>query len=101
MDEIKDCCSCIHECRSPFSEICVSCGFEMANYEEKKPKPRRVKKKTNADKLRTMTDQELAEELTAKGGCPHYCETPEEFDTDCVKCWLDWLKETEDENRRT
>ena len=61
----------------------------------------KLTKPSRADRIRSMNDEELAIEMTAKGGCPHYCETPEEFDTDCVKCWLDWLKETEDENRRT
>lgn len=48
---------------------------------------------TNADAIRDMTDEELAIEMTAKGGCPHDCEEPENMDTDCVKCWLDWLKQ--------
>lgn len=53
-----------------------------------KPKP-----KSNADRIRSMTDEELAIEMTAKGGCPHDCEEPEEMDTDCVECWLDWLRQ--------
>ena len=47
----------------------------------------------NVDAIRSMSDEELAVEMTAKGGCPHDCEEPEEMDTDCVKCWLDWLRE--------
>lgn len=51
---------------------------------------------TNADRIRAMTDEELAIEETAKGGCPHDCETPDDMDTDCVRCWLDWLKQEVD-----
>lgn len=53
-------------------------------------------KQTNADRIRQMSDEELAIEETAKGGCPHDCETPDDLDTDCVRCWLDWLKQEVD-----
>lgn len=52
---------------------------------------------TNADAIRDMTDEELAIEMTAKGGCPHDCEEPENMDTDCVKCWLKWLRQAAEE----
>ena len=48
---------------------------------------------TNADRFRAMSVEEMAVEMTAKGGCPHDCETPDDIDTDCVQCWLDWLRE--------
>ena len=58
--------------------------------------PQIEKPQTNADRIRAMTDEELAIEETAKGGCPHDCETPDDLDTDCVRCWLDWLKQEVD-----
>lgn len=61
MAEIKDCCSCIYETRSTFTEPCVSCGFDFRNYTAK-PEPKR-KRKTNADIIRAMTDEELADEI--------------------------------------
>ena len=61
MAEIKDCCSCINETRSTFTEPCVSCGFDFRNYMAK-PTPKR-KRKTNADLIRAMTDEELADEI--------------------------------------
>ena len=61
MAEIKDCCSCIHEYRSTFTEPCVSCGVDFKNYVAK-PAPKR-KRKTNADLIRAMTDEELADEI--------------------------------------
>ena len=48
---------------------------------------------SNADRIKSMSDEELAAEMTARGGCPHDCETPDDMDTDCYKCWLDWLRE--------
>ena len=52
---------------------------------------------TNADKIRSMTDDELAELLLHRiernGDCPvsvftKYCKANE-----CNHCWLDWLKQ--------
>lgn len=47
---------------------------------------------TNADKIRQMTDEDLAEyirvffpEVCPPGNCPG-----EDY---CYKCWLDWLKQ--------
>ena len=61
MADIKDCCSCIYETRSTFTEPCVSCGVDFRNYTAK-PEPKR-KRKTNADIIRAMTDEELADEI--------------------------------------
>ena len=58
------------------------------------------KPKTNADRIRSMTDEELAEFLIQDGRCP-----PERMYPDscpncdrvtpkvCYDCWLDWLKQ--------
>lgn len=55
---------------------------------------------TNADRIRAMTDEELAEFLFQDGDCP-----PERMYPDscpdcgrvtlkvCHNCWLDWLKQ--------
>lgn len=52
--------------------------------------------KTNADRIRAMTDEELAR-FRAYGCCPenrymndYECDY---FHGDCEKCWLDWLKQ--------
>ena len=45
---------------------------------------------TNADRIRSMSDEELADCL-APTGCP-YDICPEAGIT-CNKCWLDWLKQ--------
>ena len=50
--------------------------------------------KTNADRIRSMTDEELAEFIEG-ACCPPVCYT-KHFDEcqkeDCVPCWLAWLK---------
>ena len=48
---------------------------------------------TNADRIRAMTDEELAE-FFAPRGCPWILKDPcPECRTTCNKCWLDWLKQ--------
>ena len=62
-----------------------------------KPKPQ-----TNADRIRAMTDEELAEFAVSTGqGCApdknfvECCFDHKDglIEADCRKCWLDWLKE--------
>ena len=55
--------------------------------------------KTNADRIRSMSDEELA--ALCESGCPprRGCPDLTKEDVDksyhelCQKCWLDWLKE--------
>ena len=60
------------------------------------PKPR--KPITNADRIRAMTDEELAEKL-CKMQCYGVCPDGKDWaicdKDDCQKCWIDWLKEEE------
>lgn len=49
---------------------------------------------SNADRIRAMTDEEMAK--YSKGyGCPHVCTTKyiNSGTNSCYKCWLDWLKQ--------
>lgn len=50
------------------------------------PKPR--KPQTNADKIRSMTDEELAKILGNKCICPPTSEC-----VNCFDCWLEWLQQ--------
>lgn len=52
--------------------------------------------KTNADRIRSMTDEELAKALIAPLG---YCETAKECKPKCVDCLLEWLKKEVDDGR--
>ena len=51
--------------------------------------------RTNADRIRTMTDEELAEWLFEYAGSAPNCDKVEqEIDYgSCVLCWSRWLKE--------
>ena len=50
--------------------------------------------KTNADRIRSMTDEELAQymgDVQTWGGCPNY--GARNCTENCADCWLDWLKQ--------
>ena len=56
---------------------------------------------TNAERIRAMSDEELAEFLIQnRGGCraltteSYVCDFyKDDLNTDCKSCWLDWLKQ--------
>lgn len=64
-------------------DVCPVCG-----------KPSTIgKPKTNADRVRSMSDEELAEIITMI--CPPQnktCFYEDEEDLPCVRCWAAWLK---------
>lgn len=55
-----------------------------------------LKQQTNADRIRTMTDEELAEFIATHIDCFN-CPKPRngcsENDETCTAAWLDWLKQ--------
>ena len=57
-----------------------------------------VKIKTNADRIRSMTDEELADFITARHYTP-LCPVPccEENVENCENCWLEWLRKEVDD----
>lgn len=72
---------------------CPVCGYDDT------PK---LKPVTNADRIRAMTDEELAEFAASTGqGCApgenlvECCFDHKDgpVEADCRKCWLDWLRE--------
>ena len=76
-----------------------------AFYYERKIKNHESEPQTNADKIRAMTDEELAE-WTGKVADDGYgmC-APGHYDCEgrdsCAPCWLDWLKqEVEDDKEK-
>jgi hypothetical protein len=81
-----DCNVCINGKMPSYSATCVECGLSRKNY----------KPITNADRIRAMTDEELANKmsglesfaLTCGGGWP-----PEK--------WLDWLKQEAEGNAQS
>ena len=70
---------------------CPKCGakYELRTVFRRVPQ-------TNADQLRAMMDEELAEWLADTDACPcdvstHYC-----LHTECNLCWLEWLRQEAD-----
>lgn len=86
-DEVRDCDLCKNSALSPMSDVCRTCGIAMLNFEKRSL--------TNADRIRAMSDEELAEYHADNCGCPH---DPIVFGCrmatiGCIGCWLDWLRE--------
>ena len=56
--------------------------------------PQATPPKTNADRIRSMTDEELGKLLNEFGHCPlsRIEDDCRSFDR-CRDCWIDWLKE--------
>ena len=54
------------------------------------PKPH--KEQTNADRIRSMSDEELSKILGGKCICPPTGEC-EKLSDDCTTFWLEWLKQ--------
>lgn len=56
--------------------------------------PQATPPKTNADRIRSMTDEELGKLLNEFGHCPlsRIEDECRSFDR-CRDCWIDWLKE--------
>ena len=68
---------------------CYECPASKSDYVQVKTAP---KPQTNADRIRAMSDEELARYLDGVKQSTYNCTMPCNGET-CVKCWLDWLKE--------
>lgn len=80
-----DCNVCINGKMPSCSATCVECGLTRKNY----------KPMTNADRIRSMTDEELANFVSLCCGwtCAE-CPVGKECNGDeCFSTWLDWLKQ--------
>lgn len=78
MGKKSPCLSCKHKnVYEPLTKcfVCNFSGIECKNFEMYKPKPQ-----TNADRIRSMTDEELAEWIIS-------------ITEDLTTRWLDWLKQ--------
>ncbi len=53
------------------------------------------KKPTNADRIRAMSDEELAKKLAWRAECPDKAHQ-DKCNEDCFGCWLDWLRQEAD-----
>ena len=86
---ICDCDNCKHSEVWAYSEPCNSC-FDLSEWE--------ADTQTNADRIRAMTDEELAY-FHVGIGCPpgidvyEKCHDIGAVPPVCLKCWLEWLKQ--------
>jgi hypothetical protein len=81
-DEVRDCELCKNFTLSPMTDVCKNCGIAMLNFEKRSL--------TNADRIRHMSDEELAEWIRDQIidrniGIPS-------------ETWLAWLREEVAEN---
>ena len=80
---MRACHNCLHWDVCSVREDDIACGIY-------KPKEKRnVKPQTNADRIRAMSDEELAKVVSTTcptKGCPLTA-------WDCTECWLNWLKQ--------
>lgn len=78
------------------------CGVVSDNLDQDEERQcRHYAPATHADQLRAMTDEEPADYLSKnRGGCralttgSYVCDYyDDDLNTDCYKCWLDWLRQ--------
>lgn len=50
-------------------------------------------KKTNADRIRSMSDEELAEWVNSPCPPSTLCDLNDNYEPNCKDCWLAWLKQ--------
>ena len=86
---------CFRHCRWCAVEDCALRITDEVICDRHKPKP----KQTNADRIKSMTDEELAEYIDKHFTEPMWCNSPPEdcppHET-CKLCILDWLKSPAD-----
>lgn len=85
--EKMNCASCKYAIFNMFVEPCCNCN-EGSEF----------KPKTNADRIRSMTDEELSYYLDglAGDGCPPQMSpvcNKERYKCNVRKCWLEWLRQ--------
>ena len=78
---------------------CYECYACISGDDHFRPAKPEKKPMTNADKIRAMTDDELADLIIREIG---YCAPTgdcEKSSNDCRACWLDWLKQSAEEGK--
>jgi hypothetical protein len=97
---VKEYCN---SCQNKGSHKCHSCcGKYYDGVLQGKPTKYRKKQQTNADRIRAMSDEELAKFMNLCGhDFPPYCDVESsvsgECDQNCIKCAEEWLKQPVEE----
>lgn len=79
----EKCATCKRSSKADGWVVCANCIHNNSRKDRYEPM-------TNGDKIRAMTDEELAEYLSNV----HYCPTPSPCDPtkNCKDCWAEWLR---------
>ena len=104
----KHCGNCANHRKetNQFSDECGKCVIDiLQNVEQTDPSHWKAKPQTNADRIRAMTDEELARGISdlwhgfvSKPWCDFRCQNCREGDDyRCEKCALEWLKQPVEE----
>lgn len=103
----QSCKECVHNNPNDTSDLayaCLNCSWPPFAGEPTNFKPKPI---TNADRIRSMTDEELAEFFAQQEYrkpvfdgwlplCYHVMGPRRCNENGCEKCWLDWLKQEAD-----
>ena len=73
------------KCKNNETGICNRCDMYYDEFDPIETPPI-----TNADRIRAMTDEELAEYLSGIAECNRGCRL--DCGDSCIGAWLDWLK---------
>lgn len=73
------------------TETCIKCHYVDKGALGTQPSNWKPKEQTNADRIRAMTDEELAQFLNTRG-CPSENHS-NCFEMSCKHCWEKWLKQ--------
>ena len=68
-------------------------GADALRAQQERENPKQI---TNSDRIRAMSDEEMAEKLGRGPGCPVNGDC-EKMSMDCNACWLDWLQQPAEE----
>ena len=90
MYEIDEKCQ---KCKNNGTAICNRCDMFYDEFDPIDKPP-----KTNADRIRAMTDEELADLVSPLSCCHEKGQDCMKYSDgtggrNCYKCWLDWLKQ--------
>ena len=95
----NSCETCKHYEVESYNEPCNSCRFRDYDVPTKWESPFN-KQKTNADRIRAMSDEELADIMsmhTATGACNDWGIPHKKCGGNCRECIIKWLKQPAEE----
>ena len=78
---------------TPITDTCIKCRYVDKGALRTQPSNWEPKEQTNADRIRAMSDEELAEVLRIDVCCPdEHIKICGSFDS-CNECWVAWLQQ--------